>query len=143
MKLMKCLQSDVGQGFKLMYFRAGLLDYLRITTIGFSTENFNELKVVAQHSENNCTDASGKKLILHMKKMETVLSKAMTMSRKVEGSKAASKQYYTLYKKFGHNDAYCFNNPDNPNNRLPKTKAKGMVAFNEVLVHSQGDNAGK
>jgi hypothetical protein len=38
MKLMKCLQSDVGQDFKLTYFRTGLLDYLRITTSGFTME---------------------------------------------------------------------------------------------------------
>jgi hypothetical protein len=48
-----------------------------------------------------------------------------------------------LCKKFGHDDAYYFNNLDNSNNRLPKTEAKGMMAVNEVLVHSQGGNAKK
>jgi hypothetical protein len=37
----------------------------------------NELKEVARHCENNCMDASGRKLILHMKKMETAPSKAV------------------------------------------------------------------
>jgi hypothetical protein len=104
-------------------------------------ETLNKLKEVAQHCENNCVDASGKKLIFHMKKMETAPSKEVAMFTKVEGSKAA-KRYYTLYKKVGHDNSYCFNNLDNPNNRLPKTEAKGTVAVNEVSVHYQGGNAG-
>jgi hypothetical protein len=63
----------------LTYFRAGLLDYLRITTNNFIVETLNELKEVASRYENNCTGSSEKKLILHMKKMETAPSKAMTM----------------------------------------------------------------
>jgi hypothetical protein len=91
MKLMKCLKSDVGEGFKLTYFRVNLLDYLRITTGGSIVETLNELKELARRCESNCTDASGKKLILQMTKMESPPSKAMTMSTKVEESKAASK----------------------------------------------------
>jgi hypothetical protein len=77
-----------------------------------------------------------RKLILHMKKMETAPSKAVAMSTKAEGSKAANKRYCTFCRKVGHDDAYCFNNPNNPNNQLSKTEAKGTVAVNEVLVHS-------
>jgi hypothetical protein len=54
----------VGEGFKLTYFRAGLLDYLRITTSNTTVETLNELKEVARRCENNCTDASRRKLIL-------------------------------------------------------------------------------
>jgi hypothetical protein len=86
MKLMKCLQSDVGECFKLTYFRTGLLDYLKITTSGTTVETLNELKEVARRCKNNCKDSLGKKLILHMKKMETAPSKAMAMSTKAEGS---------------------------------------------------------
>jgi hypothetical protein len=143
MKLMKCLQSDVEEGFKLTYFRAGLLDYLRITPSSTTVETFNELKEVAQHCENNYTDASGRKLILHMKKMETAPNKVVVMSTKTKGLEAATKQYCTLFKRVGHDDSYCFNNPDNPNNRLPKTEANGTVIVNEVSVHSQGHNVGQ
>jgi hypothetical protein len=136
MKLMKCLQSDVGEGFKLTYFRAGLLDYFRITTSGTTVETLNELKEVARRCENNCTDALGKKLIFHMKKMETAPSKAMAMFTKMEGLEVVNKRYCTLCRKVGHDDAYCFNNHDNPNNRLSKTEAKGTVAVNEVSIHS-------
>lgn len=142
MKLIKCLQSNIGERFKLIYFRVGLLDYLRITTSGTTIETLNELKEVAQRCKNNCMDALGWKLILHMKRMEIAPSKAMAMSKKAEGSKGANKQNYTLCKKVGDDDAYCFNNPNNPNNRLSKTKAKGIVAINEVSVHSQGRNVG-
>jgi hypothetical protein len=48
-----------------------------------------------------------------------------------------------LCKKVGHDDSYCFNNPDNLNNWLLKTKAKSTVAINEVSVHSQGGIIGK
>jgi hypothetical protein len=48
MKLMKCLQSDVGEGFKLTYYRTGLLDYLRITSSGTTVKTLNELKEVAE-----------------------------------------------------------------------------------------------
>jgi hypothetical protein len=51
--------------------------------------------------------------------------------------------YICYFKQFGHDDAYCFNNLDNPNNRLSKTEAKGAVAVNEISVHSQGGNVGK
>jgi hypothetical protein len=44
---MKFLQSNVEEGFKLTYFRADLLDYLRITTSGSTLETLNELKEVA------------------------------------------------------------------------------------------------
>jgi hypothetical protein len=124
MKFMKYLQSDVWKGFKLTYFRANLLDYLRITTSGTIVETLNEFKEVARRCKNNYTDASGKKLILHMKKMETAPNKAMVMSTKALGSEATTKRYCTLCKRVGHDDSYCFNNPDNPNNRLPKTEAK-------------------
>ena len=63
-----------------------------------------------------------------MKKMETALSKVVAMSTKAKGSEAATKQYYTLCKKFGHGDSYCFNNPDIPNNWLSKILAKGIVS---------------
>jgi hypothetical protein len=63
------------------------------------------------------------------------------MSTKAEGLEATNKQYCTLYKKVGHDDAYCFNNRDNPNNRLPKNEAKGTLVVNEVSIHSQGGNA--
>jgi hypothetical protein len=122
----------------LTYFRAGLLDYLRITTSGTTVETLNEFKEVARSCENNYTDASGRKLILHMKKMETTINKAVVMSTKAEGSEVATKRYCTLCKKVGHDDSYYFNNPDNPNNRLPKTEAKNMVVVNEDSVHSQG-----
>lgn len=140
---MKCLQSNIGKGFKLTYFRTGLLDYLRFTTSGSTLEILNELKEVAWYCETSCIDASRKKLILHMKKMETASSKTMAMSTKAEGLETTSKWYFTLCKKFGHDDAYCFNNLDNLNNWLSKTKAKGMVAINEVSVHFQGGNARK
>jgi hypothetical protein len=47
LKFMKFLQSNVEEGFKLTYFRADLLDYLRITTSGSTLETLNELKEVA------------------------------------------------------------------------------------------------
>jgi hypothetical protein len=96
MKLMKCLQSDVGEGFKLTYFRTGLLDYLRITTSGNTVETLNELKEVTRRCENNYIDALGRKLILHMKKIETAPSKAVAMSTKVEGSEVANKRFLLL-----------------------------------------------
>jgi hypothetical protein len=65
------------------------------------------------------------------------------MSTKAEISKTTNKQYCTLCKKVGHDDAYCFNNPHNPNNWLSKTEAKDIVTVNEVSVHSQGGNASK
>jgi hypothetical protein len=65
------------------------------------------------------------------------------MSTKAEISKTTNKQYCTLCKKVGHDDSYCFNNPDNLNNWLLKTKAKSTVAINEVSVHSQGGIIGK
>jgi hypothetical protein len=135
MKLMNCLQSNVEEGFKLTNFRADLLDYLRITTSGTIVETLNKLKEVARCCENNYTDASRKKLIFHMKKMETALSKAVAMSTKAEGSEVATKRYCTLCKRVGHDDSYYFNNPDNPNNRLPKIETQGTVANNEVSVH--------
>jgi hypothetical protein len=82
----------VGEGFKVTYFRAGLLDYLKITTSGTTVETLNELKEVARRCENNCTDASGRKLILYMKKMEAAPNKAVVISTKAEGSEAATKQ---------------------------------------------------
>jgi hypothetical protein len=63
-----------------------------------------------------------------MKKMETALSKVVAMSTKAEGSEAATKQYCTLCKKFGHDDSYYFNNPDIPNNWLSKIVAKGTMS---------------
>jgi hypothetical protein len=71
------------------------------------------------------------------------LFKAVSMSTKIEGLEVTSKQYCTSCKKFGHDDAYCFNNLDNPNNQLPKTKAKDMVAVDEASTHSIGGNIGK
>jgi hypothetical protein len=142
-KLMKCFQSDVGEGFKLTYFRACLSDYLQITTSGSIVETLNELKEVAWHYENNCIDASRNKLIVHMKKTEMAPFNKVGISTKIEGLKAASKWYCTLRKKFGHDDVNYFNNPTNPNNWLSKTKAKSIVAVNEVLAHSVGGNVKK
>jgi hypothetical protein len=62
---------------------------------------------------------------------------------KKKSTKDASKKYCILCRKFGHDDAYCFNNIDNPNNQLFKDKSKGMVVVNEVSVHSIGSNARK
>jgi hypothetical protein len=59
MKLMKCLQSNVGKRFKLINFRAGLLDYLRITTNGTTVETLNELKEVARHCETTARMLQG------------------------------------------------------------------------------------
>jgi hypothetical protein len=58
--------------------------------------------------------------------------KVVGMSIKREGSESSSKQHCTLCKKFKHDDAYYFNNLDNSDIRLPKTKANGLVAINEV-----------
>lgn len=88
-------------------------------------------------------DASGKKLILHMKKMEMAPNKAAVMSTKALRLEVATKQYCTLCKRVGHDDSYCFNNLENPNNQLSKTEAKSMVIVNEVSIHSQGCNVGQ
>jgi hypothetical protein len=47
MKLIRCLQTTVGEGFMLKNFRIGLLNYLRVTTNVLNIASLIELKEVA------------------------------------------------------------------------------------------------
>lgn len=77
MKVVKCLQTEVGEGFKLTYFWAGLLDYLKVTTNGSTANTLTELKELARRCETNCIDASGKKLYFQSKKTEPTNSRLL------------------------------------------------------------------
>ena len=132
MKLIKCLQTEVGEGFKLTYFRAGLLDYLKVTTSGSSAKTLTELKELARRCETNCTDASGKKLYFQSKRTEPTNSRATAATAQADQAETVNRRSCSVCKKFGHEDKYCFVNPDNPNNRLPRTDGKPTVGVHEV-----------
>jgi len=69
MTLTKCLQSDPGEGFRITNFRAGLLEYIKITMSIASVRNLIWLVNVALRCEENCTDSSGKPTKLDVKRV--------------------------------------------------------------------------
>jgi hypothetical protein len=82
MKLIRCLQTTVGEGFMLSNFRTGLLDYLRVTTSVLNIASLTELKEAAQKCEDNCTDASGRKVKLDIQQIVPSSSRSGNTSQK-------------------------------------------------------------
>ena len=87
MTLIKCLQSDLGEGFQITNFRAGLLEYIKITTSIAPVKTLTELVDAALRCEENCTNSSGKPTKIKVKKVETT-SKPATVRRKEPGQDA-------------------------------------------------------
>ena len=63
-KLIRCLQTAVGEGFMLSNFKTCVLDYLRVTISVLNIASLIELKEAVQKCEDNCTNASSKKVKL-------------------------------------------------------------------------------
>ena len=130
MTLIKCLQSDPGEGFRITNFRAGLLEYIKITTSVAPVKSLTELVDAALRCEENCTDSSGKPTKIEVKKVETS-SKAVTVTRKEPGQEAPRKAC-GICKKLGHDDANCWYNPANQRGSGAKKEGEEPVCVNEV-----------
>ena len=105
MTLIKCLQSDPGEGFRITNFRAGLLEYIKITTSIAPVKTLTELVDAALRCEENCTDSSGKPTKIEVKKVETT-SKPATVTMKEPGQDVP-RQICGTCKKLGHEDRDC------------------------------------
>ena len=59
MVLIKCLQSDLEEGFCIINFCVGLLGFIKITTSIVPIRTLTKLMDTAIRCEENCTNANG------------------------------------------------------------------------------------
>jgi hypothetical protein len=135
MKLIRCLQTIVGEGFMLSNFRIGLLDYLRIITSVLNIASVTELKEAAQKCEDNFIDAHGRKVKLDIQRIVPISSRSGSTIQKEQGGDTNKRPYCNKCQRYGHEEARYWGTPPNSKNAPLASEKKGIVGVNEVHLH--------
>jgi hypothetical protein len=132
MELIRCLQTTVDEGFMLNNFKTSLLDYLRVTTNVLNITSLTELKEAVQKCEDNCTDASGRKVKLDIQRIVPSSSRSGSTSQKEQGADTNRRPYCSKCQRYGHEEARCWGTSPNSKNTLAAPEQKSIVGVNEV-----------
>jgi hypothetical protein len=110
LKLANCLQHKANDNLLTIFFKVGLVPYLRVVTIGMKHNNLFKHEEIAVTCEENMGNPT-----LYQKLIEPPNSN-------ISNDGKCTNLVCSQCKKQGHNKECCHWNSKNPNNQLSKKK---------------------